>query len=301
MKMKMSKRIISIVFVFGLLGLVGVAYAASPLFDKYCDRRRLSDDKKMICDLHARLSGVEATIPILQQTDVNLQNQIDELAAELEELRNPPPAPTVDCSNYVNDSQPVVLDDFNGYADGSIVGQGSWESYALGDNFVIQGAVVNEGAKALHNNSSGDSVVGKQGTARTDGKQAVCVRTENRANWGLYADGNAQVRISKGLWASGAPGLSFASVTLKSDGNVAYYDPVADVYSNFATYNDNEWTLLEFEWRSSDKTARYRVNSGTWTDWKGFANSVSFTGFDYVNFGFVLPSGSGGVYFDTLR
>ncbi len=215
---------------------------------------------------------------------------------------SPSPTPTDICSSFINDSQPIVVDDFNGYFDGSIVGQDGWQSYVNGDNFVIQGAVVNEGAKALYNNSFGDSVVGKQGTSRADGKQAVCFRTENKANWGFYsADGNAGIRVSKGLNASGAPGLSFASVSLKSDGNVAYYDQAADVYQNFATYNDNEWTLLEIEWRSSDKTARYRVNSGTWTDWKPFANSASFTGFDYANFGFVLPSGSGGVYFDTLK
>lgn len=215
---------------------------------------------------------------------------------------SPTPTPTNNCSSYVNDSQPIVADDFNSYSDGSIVGQGSWQSYVNGSNFVIQGAVVNEGAKALHNSSFSDSVVGKQGSTVTNGKQAVCFRTENRNNWGFYsADGNVGFRISKGLNASGAPGLSFASVSLKQDGNVAYYDQVADVYSNFAAYNDNEWTLLEVEWRSSDKTARYRLNSGTWTDWKPFANSASFTGFDYVNLGFVLPSGSGGVYFDTLK
>lgn len=215
---------------------------------------------------------------------------------------SPSPTPTDNCSTYVNDSQPIVADDFNGYSDGSIISQGSWQSYVNGSNFVIQGAVVNEGAKALHNNSFGDSVVGKQGTSQAAGKQAVCFRTENRNDWGFYSnDGNVGFRVSKGLNASGAPGLSFASVSLKQDGNVAYYDQVADVYSNFATYNDNEWTLLEVEWRSSDKTARYRVNSGTWTDWKPIANSASFTGFDFVNFGFVLPSGSGGIYFDTLR
>lgn len=215
---------------------------------------------------------------------------------------SPSPTPTTNCSSFINDSQPIVVDDFNGYSDGSIVGQGSWQSYVNGSNFVVQGAIVNQGAKALHNNLFGDSLVGKQGTSRADGKQAVCFRTENRNDWGFYsADGNVGIRVSKGLNASGAPGLSFASVSLKQDGNIAYYDQVADVYSNFATYNDNEWTLLEIEWRLSDKSARYRVNSGTWTEWKPFANAASFTGFDYVNFGFVLPSGSGGVYFDTLR
>ena len=72
------------------------------------------------------------------------------------------------------------------------------------------------------------------------------------------------------------------------------------MYINFATYNDDEWTLLEVEWRSSDTRARYRVNNGTWTDWYIFANTASFTGFDYVNFDFYLPSGSGEVYVDNI-
>lgn len=214
-------------------------------------------------------------------------------------IPSPSPTPTGNCSSYVNDSQPVVVDDFNGYSDGSIVGQGSWQNYVNGSNFVVQGAVVNEGAKALHNNTFGDSVATKPGTPRADGKQAVCVRTENRSTWGFYVDGNAQFRVTKNSWAGGTD--VFAAVTFKTDGNVAYFDPTSGVYQNFATYTDNEWTLLEIEWRSSDKTARYRVNSGPWTDWKTFKGAASFTDFDYVGFDFFLPSGAGGVYFDTLR
>lgn len=194
----------------------------------------------------------------------------------------------------------IVEDNFNTYTDGSIIGQGGWASYKNGENFIIQGTNVFEGAKALYNNSLGDSVITKSGNSLSDGIQAVYVKTENRSDWGFYADGNAQVRISKGQWASGAPGLAFAAVSFKSDGNVAYYDQFNGVFQNFAIYNDNEWTLLEIEWRSSDKTARYRVNNGIWTNWYVFANSGSFTDFDNIGFDFTLPGGSGGVYFDNL-
>lgn len=194
--------------------------------------------------------------------------------------------------------QPIVKDNFNKYTNGSILGQGGWTNYANGSNFVVQGNTVREGTKALHNNSLADSVITKTGTSLTDGRQAVYVRTENRSNWGLYPDGNAQIRISKGQ--SFASSI-FAAVSFKSDGNVAYYDVVNDIYKNFAIYNDNEWTLLEVQWRSSDAKARYRVNHGAWTDWKTFAGAPSFTDFDHVGFDFFLPSGSGGVYYDTLR
>ena len=193
---------------------------------------------------------------------------------------------------------PIVQDDFETYTNGSILGQGGWTNYANGDNFVVQDTVAYRSQKALHNNSLGDSVITKFGTPLSDGKQVIYVRTENRSSWGTYADGNTQVRLSKGQ--SFASSI-FVGVSFKSDGNVAYYDPVADVYKNFATYKDNEWAKLVIEWRSSDKTARYKVNRQPWTSWQTFKNASSFTDFDNVGFDFFLPSGSGGIYFDNLR
>ena len=192
--------------------------------------------------------------------------------------------------------QSIVQDDFNSYANGSIVGQGGWIDRVNGGNFVVQEAVTQEGAKALYNNAGTDNVVTKTGTSHTDGKQAVHIKTDNRAGWGSYEDGNAQIRILKSHWDS----EPMVAVTLKKDGNIAYYDPISGVYSNFTTYNDNEWTLVEIEWRSSDKTARYRINSGTWTDWKTFRGAASFTDFDTVGFDFIA-GGTGGVYFDALH
>jgi hypothetical protein len=212
---------------------------------------------------------------------------VEKVRGLLDEIRNP------------STSLAIVEDDFNDYDNGSIVGQGDWESYVNGENYTVQDSTVFEGSKALHIDTVADSVVTKKGTARPDGRQAVYVRTENRSSWGAYPDGNAQFRVTKNSWAGGSD--IFAAVTFKSDGNVAYFDPISDSYQDFATYNDNEWTLLEIEWRSTDNTARYRVHEGTWTDWKTFKGAASFTDFDYVGFDFILPSGSGGVYFDTLK
>ncbi|KKT93461.1 MAG: hypothetical protein UW94_C0006G0031 [Parcubacteria group bacterium GW2011_GWA2_45_14] len=212
---------------------------------------------------------------------------VEKIRALLNEIRNP------------STSLAIVEDNFNDYTNGSVVGQGGWESYVNGENFIVQDAVTNEGDKALHISALADSVATKKGTPRSDGRQAVYVRTENRSSWGPYPDGNAQFRVTKNSWAGGTD--IFAAVTFKSDGNVAYFDPISESYQDFDTYNDNEWTLLEIEWRSSDKMARYRMNEGTWTDWKTFKGAASFTDFDYVGFDFILPSGSGGVRFDTLK
>lgn len=236
----------------------------------------------------ANLVGNKFKVAIMYDNRVNNGGYVEDLSDDYFSITTPV---------VVN----IVKDDFNSYANGTIMGQGGWNSYVNGNNFVAQGDTFFDGTKAIYNNTQADSVITKSGTLLTDGKQAVYVRTENRANWGLYPDGNTQVRVSKGVWASGAPSLPFAAVSFKSNGNVAFYDSVNDVYKNFTTYNDNEWTLLEIEWRSSDRTARYKVNNGAWTDWYTFQNASSFTNFDNVGLAFDLPSGTGGVYFDMLR
>lgn len=192
----------------------------------------------------------------------------------------------------------LVQDDFNSYANGSILGQGGWTNYSSGNNLVVQGTTVFEGTKALYSNLNGDNIVTKFGTPLASGKQAIYVRTENRSAWTDYTDGNVQVRVSKGSWAAGTN--IFAAVSFKKDGNVAYYNPTSGVFQNFATYNDNEWTLLEIEWSSSNKQARYKVNSGAWTAWDNFYGSASFTDFDNVGLEF-HNNGSGGAYFDKLH
>lgn len=211
--------------------------------------------------------------------------------AELEQEVFPPTPPP---------STAIVVDNFNDYSNGSVVGQGEWEEYANGNNFIIQETSVYEGAKALYNNSLGDSVISKTGTLRTDGKQSFYIKTEDRSNWGSYPIGNAQIRLLKGSWG-GSETRNFVAVSFKSDGNAAYYDWNNGIYQNFDVYNDNEWTLLEIEWRSSDKTARFKINNGIWTDWQIIAGSGMFTNFDHVGFDFNLPNGSGGVYFDNLN
>ena len=191
----------------------------------------------------------------------------------------------------------IIQDNFNSYTNGSIVGQGGWQSYdTLGYNFIVQDVLVFEGAKALYCNTTADNVVGKQGSLLMDGKQTFYVRTENRGGWNPVTtdDGNAQLRITKGLWGAGI------AMTFTRDGYVTYLDPVLHSYEKFAPYNDNEWTKVEAEWRSIDITARYCVNSGVWTDWKPLWHIDSFQGLDYVNFAFDFRSGgSGGVYFDN--
>ena len=82
--------------------------------------------------------------------------------------------------------EPIVKDKFNKYTKGSLVGQGGWESYVNGSNFIVQNNITFEGKKAIYNNSLADSVINKLGVPRANGRQAVYVRTKNRSNWGSY-------------------------------------------------------------------------------------------------------------------
>ncbi|MDO8490246.1 MAG: peptidoglycan-binding protein [bacterium] len=177
----------------------------------------------------------------------------------------------------------------------------AWSSSGDEGNWIFQTSVVQAGNGALYNNTLGDAAVYSRGrTSLSNGRQGAWIKTENRAAWGDYANGNVQMRISAGV-LEGSEVRNFIAVSLKKDGNAAYYNPTTNTYINFDTYNDNEWVFVDTEWRSSDAKARYRVGNGTWTDWLPIAGSGNFTEFDYAGFEFNLPSGSGGVYVDNLR
>jgi len=185
------------------------------------------------------------------------------------------------------DLMSVVEDNFNSYINGSIIGQDGWESYVNGSNFIVQESTVFEGIKALYCSALSDNVVGKQGYLLADGRQTVYIKTENRDDWNLSLSGNVQIRMTQGLW-----GQPYFYVSLYQNGTVGLNGNVFDIY------DDNEWTLLEMEWTSSNKTARTRINNGTWSDC-GLA--TTFAGFDYVGFDYDnRGGGGGGVYFDAL-
>ncbi len=191
----------------------------------------------------------------------------------------------------------VVEENFNSYSDGVVVGQGGWYDRANGLPWVVEGSVVQEGAKAIYNNNTGaDSVITKNngGNKLADGKQSFYIRTENRSAWNTRAT-NFQLGIFQGSW----DGPSRVTLGFEKDGHVNYVNGSNDARVNFDTYTDNAWNLVDIEWRSSDASARYRINSGAWTNWIPFTGGASFTGFDTVGF-VTWYLGTGGVYVDSL-
>ena len=192
----------------------------------------------------------------------------------------------------------VIQENFNKYISGPVVGQGGWFDRENGSLYVVQGSVVKEGKKALYNNNSSslESIITKTGSkVLLNGKQSFYVRTENRSGWDDFRSGqNVQMGVYQGSW----DGPARAVFTFMKDGHVSYIDTSG--YVEFDTYNDNAWNLAEIEWRTIDRSARFRVNNGVWTSWIPFTGGASFTGFDTVGIGSVLL-GTGGVYFDNLK
>ncbi len=195
----------------------------------------------------------------------------------------------------------VIGENFKRYSNGTIVGQGRWYNRENGTVWVVQDAldpVSGEKGKILYNNNPGtDSIITK--TAKiplADGKQSFYIRTENRFNWSDTRSTNFQLGLFQGSW----DGPSRITIGFEKDGTVNYVDGSNDARVNFDTYNDNSWNLVEIEWRSSDISARYRINNGTWTSWIPFTGGTYFTGFDTVGF-VTWYLGTGGVYIGKLE
>lgn len=211
---------------------------------------------------------------------------------------------------------PLVTDNFNSYQNGLLWGQGGWTDIVNGESFIVQSVDTCEGGKAISNNyHDGPAIITKSVAPLSNGKQSIHFKTSNRAGWTSNEDGNIQIRITKGLFNSGNPYAghpfinspsnhpsSFIAVTLRKNGYVTYYDSSQMAFKDFGIYNDNEWTQLEVEWRSSDKTARYRVGNGAWTAWLPFYGGSVYSNFDSINLAIDnrIYNGSGEVYFDNF-
>ena len=209
---------------------------------------------------------------------------------------------TLSVEAAVKKLKPAVLDNFNKYTNGVVVGQGGWINRANGLPYVVQGTVVKEGRKALYNNNSGaDSVVTKTvGSALLDGRESIYIRPQNIADWD---DAPVGENVTFGVYQGSWDGPTRALMGFKKDGHVAYIDTsqiATGAWRDFDTYTDNSWTLAEIEWRSIDKSARFRINNGGWTKWTPFVGASSFTGFDTIGL-FTESLGAGGVYIDDLH
>jgi len=196
----------------------------------------------------------------------------------------------------------ILSDNFDKYDYGSIVGQGDWFDREDGSFYVVQDAIRHRGRKALYSdyNSTNSIITKTDNKGLSDGKASIYVRADNRAGW---INGPIGENVTFGVYQGSWDGPTRALMGFKYDGTVGYIDTtniITGEWVSFDTFVDNAWNLLEIEWRSTDNSARFRVNKGSWTDWTPFVGAPSFTGFDTI--GLMTSSlGSGGVYIDSLR
>lgn len=173
----------------------------------------------------------------------------------------------------------ILTDNFNSYNNGDLNTQGGW----AGDTkFDVQGGVVYEGAKAVEIvNPTGNGIF-KTGTQRADGT-IVCYARQTATN----------VETSFFIFEDA---LACAGMYFAADGNIKYSKTAGD--GTYDTYSANTWYRFEIEWRTSDKTFRFKVDEGAWTDWYSSSYGDFTTGPNRVRF--YAQSGTVTAYWDYI-
>lgn len=181
----------------------------------------------------------------------------------------------------------IFEDDFNSYTDGDLNTQGGWGGKIT---FDVQGVVVKEGAKAVINQTAGDQTMSKDGVALTDGKISFYARVHDHANWG---SGKYIIFVIH----SGSPWLTHPSILAAKfgqDGWLAYDG------GNILEFNDDQWYLIECEWRSSpDYKERVRIDGGAWQDWAAGYGGDWTAGLKAFGINYYCASGDP-AYFDYI-
>lgn len=177
----------------------------------------------------------------------------------------------------------IFSDNFNSYTLGALNGQGGW-GLTSGTAYTVENTTVYEGANAV---SSGTGSIEKNGTAQADGMMTFYVRGPALTGGYIFLRQGA----NKKVW-----------IDINSDvpGFIAYYDNGLGTWANLAPWTTNKWYAVQVQWRSSDHTARFNVNGGTWTNWVNPSLTGAWTtGMDIIQLQDGL--GSGGFFFDTFQ
>ena len=180
----------------------------------------------------------------------------------------------------------IFTDNFNGYANGSIGGQGGWTGSG-GFTTISQEAVFEgTGAVKIYEPFPGAHSIEKSGVSRNDGRITLYVQ----AHIGGTTHPAFEIRLKEG-------NITIISVKATSGFGSSYYDADIGGYSAFGIgIGSDTWHAVQIEWRSSDHKARYRIDDGAFTDWHGGLASWS-QGLNTVNIG--LSDGVG--FVDTIQ
>lgn len=187
-----------------------------------------------------------------------------------------------------------VIDYFNTYSNGPLIGQSDWFDRENGSSFIVEDAIANEGGVALFSfNTTPFGIITKTGAKYPNGQQSFFFLPRNSTSWSNLNS------FQLGMFQESWDGPSRAVMSFRSNGQAYYIDSRIDKFVPFASFNNDSWNSGEIEWRIIDTSARYRINGGEWTGWIPFIVRPSYSYFDTIGIS-AINLGSGSVYVDTV-
>lgn len=181
-------------------------------------------------------------------------------------------------------------DNFDGYSDGDLNGQGSWSGSTLYD---VQGSVVYQGAKAVSRTTFGTGgTIANSVTAVTAGSLFIAMRKTSSTQGSAYTM----------LQDSGEGVCCY--VRMHNDSKIYAYN-AASGYVNMGSYASNTWCIINIEWDDSAHPNQWRCRFhdgsswSSWTSWIDTYNAIT-SGIDGVVFDIDNTGGTPTAYWDLL-
>ena len=181
----------------------------------------------------------------------------------------------------------ALVDNFDSYTDGDVVGQGSWTLNGQGDaaaDMTVQGTVVQGGTKALVTSTVSYVQIEKTFTQIATGIQSF--------RFGMTATNITDLlifNINEGT-------TRCMSIHMNSDGNIKYKN--ATVLVTIGAVTANTWHKLDIKWNNSTQY-QCQLDDGGYTALDSMQNNI-VTGVDRIRLGQDFCATAELAYFDTL-
>ena len=178
----------------------------------------------------------------------------------------------------------IFTDNFNDYNNGFLSGQGGWlasPAYAITVSFP------KEGMRAVKASNFAFPVSAvKSGTLLNDGQITVYVRRVDANQPGVFL-----FTLKEGT----APKIEVRG-NVSGMGQFQHINGATGSYINFGVpFHYDTWYAVQIQWRSSDHSARYNIDGGSWTDWTPSIAPWTF-GLDTVQLETINA-----IYWDTIQ
>ncbi len=193
----------------------------------------------------------------------------------------------------VNLEEILFEEDFEAYSVGDLNGQGSWTATADID---VQTGTVQEGSKALSDNSSGDDAAVKTLTAITeDYNDGVTLTYYARAEYTTGATSYPEVGV---FLYNGANRVTLNKFSFKNE-TYAVYNAGTGYVDVGPTLYPNVWYKASVQWDFANNKIRGRVDDGTWSAWLNSENS--FSQVDSIKIQMSNSHTNGKVFLDNVK